>query len=82
VSFSMCSTQAYVARDDGKRLAIMITLLARTTEKGSRTLVAAAVAGSESHGKYMTDAKVNDGALSEVVQSRGGKKAGERSGRN
>ncbi|KAL9636485.1 MAG: hypothetical protein Q9204_002248 [Flavoplaca sp. TL-2023a] len=34
-------------------------LLARTTEVGSRTLVAAAAAGEESHGKYMADSKVS-----------------------
>jgi hypothetical protein len=34
-------------------------VLARSTEEGSRTLVAAVVAGNEStHGKYMSDAKV------------------------
>jgi hypothetical protein len=65
------------ARDGGKRLPIMKTLLARTTANGSRTLVAAAVARSESHGKYMTDAKGNDGALSEFVKSGDGKKVGE-----
>ncbi|KAL8771591.1 MAG: hypothetical protein Q9209_003034 [Squamulea sp. 1 TL-2023] len=34
-------------------------LFARTTEVGSRTLVAAAGAGEESHGKYMADSKVS-----------------------
>ncbi len=38
---------------------IMKPLLARTTECGSRTLVAGAVAGEESHGKYMSDGVVN-----------------------
>lgn len=33
-------------------------LLARTTEVGSRTLVAGAEAGEESHGQYMADGKV------------------------
>lgn len=33
-------------------------LLARTTEVGSRTLVAGAEAGEESHGEYMADGKV------------------------
>ena len=32
--------------------------IARTTEVGSRTLVAAAAAGTESHGQYMTNAEV------------------------
>jgi len=34
--------------------------IGRTTEVGSRTLVAAAVAGRESHGMYMVDCKVRD----------------------
>lgn len=33
-------------------------LLARTTEVGSRTLVAGAEAGEESHGEYMADGKI------------------------
>ena len=33
-------------------------LLARSTEVGSRTLVAGAEAGEESHGQYMADSKV------------------------
>ncbi|KAH6665657.1 short-chain dehydrogenase/reductase-like protein [Halenospora varia] len=35
-------------------------LLARSTEVGSRTLVAAASAGPETHGMYMVDCKVRD----------------------
>jgi retinol dehydrogenase-12 len=33
-------------------------LIARTTEAGSRTLVAGAQAGKESHGKYMADCMI------------------------
>ena len=44
-------------------------------QQGSRTLVAAAEAGPESHGKYMHDGKVDDGALSAFVKSDDGKKA-------
>ena len=41
----------------GIRISKMI--LARSTEEGSRTLVAAVVAGNENlHGKYMSDAKI------------------------
>jgi len=36
---------------------IMMMLLARTTEKGSRTLVAGVSTGEESHGEYMADCK-------------------------
>ena len=35
-------------------------LLARTTEVGSRTLFAGAVAGEESHGMYMSECKVKE----------------------
>lgn len=56
-------------------LTIMKFFLARTTEVGSRTLVASAAAGPESHGKYMTDAKVDDEALSPFVRSEDGAKA-------
>ena len=43
-------------------VAVLKLLLARSTEVGSQTLVAAASAGSESHGAYMVDGEVdNDG---------------------
>jgi NAD(P)-dependent dehydrogenase (short-subunit alcohol dehydrogenase family) len=58
-----------LARDGGRRMAIMKTLLVRATEEGSRTLGAAAVAGPESHGRYKTDAKVNNGAISDFAKS-------------
>jgi NAD(P)-dependent dehydrogenase (short-subunit alcohol dehydrogenase family) len=67
-----------LAREGGMFLALMKFFLARTTEVGSRTLVAAAVAGSESHGKYMTDAQINDDALSDFVKSADGKKASQK----
>lgn len=34
-------------------------ILGRSTEVGSRTLVAAAEAGEESHGEYMADSKIS-----------------------
>lgn len=37
---------------------ILDALIARTTEAGSRTLVAGVTAGEESHGAYMADCKV------------------------
>ena len=67
-----------LAREGGWFLTIMKTLLARTTEVGSRTLVAAAVAGPESHGKYMSDAQVDNEALSKFVRSADGNRAGEK----
>ncbi|KAI3336888.1 NAD(P)-binding protein [Xylariaceae sp. AK1471] len=44
---------------------LMKTVLARTTEEGSRTLVSAGTAGPESHGQYLEDCKV--GEPSEVL---------------
>ncbi|KAI4177736.1 MAG: hypothetical protein LQ343_000200 [Gyalolechia ehrenbergii] len=38
---------------------VMRFLIARSTEVGSRTLVAAAEAGEESHGQYMADSRVS-----------------------
>ncbi|KAL6240529.1 hypothetical protein RBB50_012548 [Rhinocladiella similis] len=67
-----------LAREGGLTFTILKFLFARSTEVGSRTLVAAAAAGPKSHGKYMTDAKVNDGALSSFVRSEDGKKATEK----
>lgn len=67
-----------LARDGGAFLAVMKFLLARSTEVGSRTLVAAAVAGEESHGRYMVDAEVKDGDLSDFVKSGEGEVAAEK----
>jgi NAD(P)-dependent dehydrogenase (short-subunit alcohol dehydrogenase family) len=67
-----------LAREGGLFLAFLKFLLARTTEVGSRTLVAAAVAGPESHGMYMTDAQINDDALSDFVKSEDGKEASKK----
>ncbi|KAM3084232.1 hypothetical protein ACMFMG_001663 [Clarireedia jacksonii] len=51
-------------------------LIARTTEVGSRTLVAAAAAGEESHGQYMVDCKVDQ--PSKWVRSEEGMKVQKR----
>jgi len=48
-----------LARDAGWGLAIMKFFLARTTEVGSRTLVAAAAAGHDTHGQYMESSKIS-----------------------
>ena len=37
---------------------VVKAILARTTEVGSRTLVASAAAGPETHGEYMSDGKI------------------------
>lgn len=67
-----------LARDAGMFLTILKFFLARSTEVGSRTLVAAAIAGPESHGKYMTDGIVADEALSAFVKSEDGDKAAKK----
>jgi retinol dehydrogenase-12 len=54
----------------------MKTALARTVEAGSRTLVASAVGGPETHGKYMSDCVIMD--PSKFVRSEEGKVTQER----
>ncbi|RLL96299.1 hypothetical protein CFD26_102788 [Aspergillus turcosus] len=72
----LCHSQ--LAREAGIGLALMKMVMARTTEVGSRTLVAGAAAGGESHGAYMTDGKVDNGALSDFVRSEEGKEVQEK----
>ena len=59
-------------------LSLMRSVLARSTDVGSRTLVAGAAGGAESHGAYMTDGKVANDALSPFVQSSEGEKTQRR----
>lgn len=66
-----------LTRDVGWIMNVYKFFLARTTEVGARTLVAAATVGPESHGKYMHDAKVADEELSEFVKSEEGMKIGK-----
>jgi NAD(P)-dependent dehydrogenase (short-subunit alcohol dehydrogenase family) len=70
--------QSELNRDGGWGVRLAKLVLARTTEVGSRTLVASAAAGPASHGKYMSDAKVDDDALSDFVRSEEGKETGKR----
>ncbi|CAD0084109.1 unnamed protein product [Aureobasidium vineae] len=55
---------------------LMYKLLARTTEVGSRTLVAAALASHDTHGQYMSDCLVEP--PSKFVRSEEGKRTQER----
>lgn len=55
---------------------VMKQVLARTTEVGGRTLVASAVAGEESHGKYMSEAKITEPSV--FVRSDEGKETQQR----
>lgn len=66
-----------LGRDSGWVLWMLKLVLARSTEMGSRTLVAGAAAGEESHGTYMTDGHVAQDALSDFVRSPEGDKAKE-----
>jgi NAD(P)-dependent dehydrogenase (short-subunit alcohol dehydrogenase family) len=74
VNPGFCRSNIAREHDLGIIFAIVQKLLARTTEVGGRTLVAGATGGDESHGAYMTDAKVNNGALSVFIRSDEGKK--------
>ncbi len=76
VNPGLCHSE--LGRDAGWTLYLLKMALARTTEVGSRTLVASAVAGEESHGKYMHDAQVNDEALSPFVRSQDGDAAAKK----
>lgn len=67
-----------LSRETGFAVHVLKWFIARTTEVGSRTLVAAATAGKESHGKYMTDGLVADDALSAFARSEDGSVAGKR----
>ncbi|KAK3723676.1 hypothetical protein LTR37_001557 [Vermiconidia calcicola] len=67
-----------LSRDSGMMLEVIKFFLARSTEVGSRTLVAGAMAGEESHGTYMSDGIVADEHLSPFVRSEEGKKAQEK----
>lgn len=67
-----------LARESNWKLTVVKMVMARTTEVGSRTLVAAGAAGKESHGKYMTDGLVADEALSDFATSEHGSKTGQK----
>ncbi|KAK4506211.1 hypothetical protein PRZ48_004176 [Zasmidium cellare] len=69
--------ESELARDaDGIAFPMMKFFLARTTEKGSRTVVHAGSCGSETHGKYLSDCKVAEPAA--IVTGPEGRKLQER----
>ncbi|EHY56323.1 hypothetical protein HRR83_008576 [Exophiala dermatitidis] len=76
VNPGLCHSE--LSRDGPFFVSILKFFLARSTEVGSRTLVSAAEAGPESHGKYIYDCEPNDNALSPFVRSEDGKKASEK----
>ncbi|KAG9952900.1 NAD(P)-binding protein, partial [Aureobasidium melanogenum] len=61
---------------NGFAFRLLYKLLARTTEVGSRTLVAAALASHDTHGQYMSDCMVEEPA--KFVRSDEGKRTQER----
>ncbi|KAJ5502592.1 hypothetical protein N7463_005466 [Penicillium fimorum] len=67
-----------LGRESGFWFKLVKLILARSTEVGSRTLVAGAAAGGESHGAYMTDGVVENTALSSFVRSDEGRQAREK----
>lgn len=56
VNPGLCHSE--LGREAGLGLKIAKFFLARTTEAGSRTLVSAASAGTESHGQYLSSCRV------------------------
>lgn len=72
----LCHSQ--LGREAGWGLWLLKQLFARSTEVGSRTLVAGAAGGAESHGAYMTDGKVANEALSPFVRSTEGEETQKR----
>ncbi|PVI05999.1 putative short-chain dehydrogenase [Periconia macrospinosa] len=58
-------------------MAIMRALLARSTEKGSRNLVQAAFAGSDSHGSYFSECRAKNEDLPTWITDKDGKRVQE-----
>lgn len=71
VNPGFCHSQ--LTRESGWPVTLLKILLARSTELGSRTLVAGASTGLEGHGAYMTDGHVANTALSSFVRSERGR---------
>lgn len=67
-----------LTRDAPFSFTVVKFFMARSTEVGSRTLVAAGTVGKESHGKYMTDGLVADDALSPFARSEDGATTGKK----
>lgn len=74
VNPGLCESE--LNRDGNMGVRIMKALLARTTETGSRTLVAGAAGGPETHGEYMDMSKVAPTAS--LCRSPAGEKAQKR----
>lgn len=69
--------ESELARDQtGIFFPVMKFFFARSTEKGSRTLIHASSCGSETHGKYLSDCKIAEPAA--IVTGPGGKELQKR----
>ncbi|KAF2663427.1 NAD(P)-binding protein [Microthyrium microscopicum] len=60
------------------RFAVMKTLVGRTAEMGSRTLMHGAVAGVQSHGKFLSDCEIMDSKVPDWVYNASGSQVQER----
>lgn len=67
-----------IDRESGWKIKLIKLIMGRSTEAGSRTLVAGATSGLESHGAYMKDGYVNNMGLSPFVRSDEGRQAREK----
>ena len=76
VNPGLCHSQ--LGREAGWGLWFMKLFLGRTTEIGSRTLVAGVSTDIEGHGSYMTDGHVSNTSLSSYVRSDEGSRAREK----
>ncbi|PVH81205.1 NAD(P)-binding protein, partial [Cadophora sp. DSE1049] len=74
VNPGLCKSE--LAREGDWRVRVMKALLARTTEAGARTLVHAAGAGVETHGRYLSECGV--GEMASVVTGEAGRRAQKR----
>ncbi|KAH8431981.1 putative short-chain dehydrogenase/reductase family protein [Aspergillus melleus] len=73
VNPGLCHSQ--LSRNAGMSMTIMKFFLARSTEVGSRTLVAGVTAGSETHGEYMSNSLAASHELSDFVRGEDGRTA-------
>ncbi|KAF2115380.1 short-chain dehydrogenase/reductase [Lophiotrema nucula] len=62
VAPGMCHTELHRNIATGKWVDVLMKILARTSEVGSRTLVYGGSAGPETHGKYLPDCKITEPA--------------------
>lgn len=76
VNPGMCKSE--LGREAGIFNSALAFFFARNAEIGAMTLVGAALAGPESIGRYFSDGRMNDGALSKFVRSPAGEAVGVR----